>query len=121
MHCEIDVCGGAYAVVDPGFAGHVTRVGHGVCVIEDALIMGSDYYETMEECELLPGCMPIGLGNGTVVKKCIIDKNARIGHNCQIINKDNVQEAMCEEEGYIIKDGIVVIIKDSIIPDGTVI
>ena len=91
------------------------------CVIEDALIMGSDYYETMEECELLPGCMPIGLGNGTVVKKCIIDKNARIGHNCQIINKDNVQEAMCEEEGYIIKDGIVVIIKDSIIPDGTVI
>ena len=91
------------------------------CVIEDALIMGSDYYETMEECELLPGCMPIGLGNGTVVKKCIIDKNARIGHNCQIINKDNVQEAMCEEEGYIIKDGIVVIIKDSIIPDGTII
>mmetsp|Transcript_13575 Transcript_13575/g.26007 ORF Transcript_13575/g.26007 Transcript_13575/m.26007 type:complete len:526 (-) Transcript_13575:274-1851(-) len=91
------------------------------CVIEDALIMGSDYYETMEECELLPGCMPIGLGNGTVVRKCIIDKNARIGHNCQIINKDNVQEAMKEEEGYIIKDGIVVIIKDSIIPDGTII
>uniref|UniRef100_A0A7S2Z633 Glucose-1-phosphate adenylyltransferase n=1 Tax=Chloropicon laureae TaxID=464258 RepID=A0A7S2Z633_9CHLO len=91
------------------------------CVIEDALIMGSDYYETMDECELLPGCMPIGLGNGTTVRKCIIDKNARIGHNCQIINKDNVQEAMKEEEGYIIKDGIVVIIKDSIIPDGTII
>lgn len=91
------------------------------CVIEEALIMGSDYYETMEECELLPGCMPIGVGNGTVIKKCIVDKNARIGHNCQIINKDNVQEAFKEEEGYIIKDGIVVIIKDSIIPDGTII
>ena len=91
------------------------------CVIEDALIMGSDYYETMEECELLPGCMPIGLGNGTVARKCIIDKNARIGHNCQIINKDGVVEAAREEEGYIIKDGIITIIKDSIISDGTII
>jgi len=91
------------------------------CVIEDALIMGSDYYETMEECELLPGCMPIGLGNGTIARKCIIDKNARIGHNCQIINKDGVVEAAREEEGYIIKDGIITIIKDSIISDGTII
>ena len=91
------------------------------CIIEDALIMGSDYYETMEECELLPGCMPIGLGNGTIAKKCIIDKNARIGHNCQIINKDNVTEAAREDEGYIIKDGIITIIKDSVIADGTII
>tara|TARA_B000000565_G_scaffold48502_1_gene32282 strand:+ start:116 stop:856 length:741 start_codon:yes stop_codon:yes gene_type:complete len=45
MHCEIDVCGGAYAAVDPGLAGQVTRVGHGVCVIEDAL--------THAECDAL--------------------------------------------------------------------
>ena len=32
------------------------------CTIEDALIMGSDYYETMEECDLIPGCLPMGLG-----------------------------------------------------------
>lgn len=91
------------------------------CVVEDALIMGSDYYETIEECELLPGCMPMGLGVGATVRRCIIDKNARIGAGAQIINKDGVREANREEDGYVIKDGIVVVCKDAIIKDGTII
>lgn len=53
-------------------------------MVEDALIMGSDYYETLEECELLPGCMPMGLGVGTTVRRCIIDKNARLGAGVQV-------------------------------------
>lgn len=60
-------------------------------------------------------------GANTHVRKAIIDKNARIGSNCKIINKDDVREANQEQRGYVIKDGIIVIIKDSIIPDGTVI
>ena len=32
------------------------------CVVEDSLLMGSDYYETMEECALIPGCLPMGVG-----------------------------------------------------------
>lgn len=32
------------------------------CVVEDTLLMGSDYYETLEECALIPGCLPMGLG-----------------------------------------------------------
>ena len=32
------------------------------CTVDDALIMGADYYETMEECALVPGCLPMGLG-----------------------------------------------------------
>ena len=32
------------------------------CIVEDALIMGADYYETLEECALVPGCLPMGLG-----------------------------------------------------------
>ena len=91
------------------------------CVIEDSMIMGADYYEETHECESLPGCTPIGIGAGTTIRRAIVDKNARIGMDCQIINKDNVQEANCEEQGYIIKDGIIVIIKDSIIPNGTII
>jgi glucose-1-phosphate adenylyltransferase len=90
-------------------------------VVEDSMIMGADYYETLEECQLVPGCLPMGIGPNSIVKKAIIDKNARIGANCQIINKDNVQEANHEGEGYIIKDGIVVVCKDAIIPDGTII
>ena len=60
-------------------------------------------------------------GANTVVRKCIIDKNARIGPNCKIVNTANVQEANKEEEGYVIKDGIVVVIKSSVFPEGTVI
>ncbi|CAL5227653.1 g10659 [Coccomyxa viridis] len=91
------------------------------CIVEDALIMGADYYETLEECALVPGCLPMGLGANTHVRKCIIDKNARIGSNCKIINTANVQEANKEEDGYVIKDGIVVVIKSSVFPDGTII
>ena len=32
------------------------------CRVEDALMMGADYYETLEECALIPGCLPMGLG-----------------------------------------------------------
>lgn len=60
-------------------------------------------------------------GAGTHVRKCIIDKNARIGSNVRIVNEAGVREANREEEGFVIKDGIVVVIKDTIIPDGTVI
>jgi glucose-1-phosphate adenylyltransferase len=91
------------------------------CVIEDSMIMGADYYEETHECEDLPDCTPIGIGAGTVIRRAIVDKNARIGMDCQLINKDNVQEANEEEKGYIIKDGIIVIVKDSYIPNGTII
>uniref|UniRef100_A0A7S3XD24 Glucose-1-phosphate adenylyltransferase n=1 Tax=Picocystis salinarum TaxID=88271 RepID=A0A7S3XD24_9CHLO len=90
-------------------------------VLENCLLMGADYYEQPNECELLPGCLPMGIGQGSIIKNCIVDKNARIGPNVQIINKDGVKEANNEDQGYIIKDGITVICRDSIIPEGTVI
>jgi len=91
------------------------------CVVEDSLIMGADYYETLEECALLPGCLPMGIGRDSVVRRAIVDKNARIGPKCKIVNKDGVTEADREESGFVIKDGVVVVIKDSNIPEGTVI
>uniref|UniRef100_A0A0C9QRM3 Glucose-1-phosphate adenylyltransferase n=1 Tax=Wollemia nobilis TaxID=56998 RepID=A0A0C9QRM3_9CONI len=92
-------------------------------IIEDALLMGADYYETDEERSMLSGDggVPIGIGRDSHVKKAIIDKNARIGDNVKIINKDNVQEAARETDGYFIKNGIVTVIKDALIPSGTVI
>ena len=83
--------------------------------------MGADYYEETHECQDLPGCTPIGIGAGTVIRRAIVDKNARIGMDVQIINKDNVDSINCEADGYIIKDGIVVICKDAVIPNGTII
>lgn len=53
--------------------------------------------------QALPGCTPIGIGAGTTIRKAIVDKNARIGMDCQIVNKDGVMEANREEQFYVIK------------------
>jgi glucose-1-phosphate adenylyltransferase len=63
----------------------------------------------------------LSAGDNSEVRRAIVDKNARIGQNVKIINKDNVMEANRESDGFIIKDGIVVVIKGSIIDSDTII
>jgi len=92
------------------------------CNIQDTLMLGSDYYETLDECAFVPGCLPMGIGAGSTVRKALIDKNARIGENVQILNKEGVVENFStESKGWVIRDGITVIVKDSVIPSGTII
>jgi glucose-1-phosphate adenylyltransferase len=50
-----------------------------------------------------------------------VDKNARIGRNVQLINKDRVEEANRENQGFYIRSGIIVVLKNATIPDGTII
>ncbi|KAL0306047.1 UNVERIFIED_CONTAM: Glucose-1-phosphate adenylyltransferase small subunit, chloroplastic [Sesamum radiatum] len=92
-------------------------------IIEDTLLMGADYYETDADRRLLAarGGVPIGIGKNSHIKRAIIDKNAHVGEDVKIINSDNVQEAARETEGYFIKSGIVTVIKDALIPSGTII
>jgi glucose-1-phosphate adenylyltransferase len=93
------------------------------CIIEDSLLMGADFYQTSVERKGIQeeGNIPIGIGADTIIRRAIIDKNARIGHDVRIINKDNVQEANREAQGFYIRSGIVVVLKGAVIPDGTVI
>ena len=67
------------------------------------------------------GGVPIGIGAGSHLKNVIVDKNARIGKNVTITNAAGVQDASCEEDGYFIRGGIVVVLRNGTIPDGTVI
>ncbi|WP_017306779.1 glucose-1-phosphate adenylyltransferase [Spirulina subsalsa] len=99
-----------------------TRVESG-CKIEDTLVMGSDYYEPFAEREKnkQTGKIPMGIGEKSTIRRAIVDKNARIGREVMILNKDRVEEANREDEGFYIRSGIVVILKNAIIPDGTVI
>jgi len=92
-------------------------------VLQDTLVMGADYFESMEERLLLRerGGIPIGVGRGTTVKRAILDKNVRIGENVTIINKDRVEEADRPELNIYIRNGIVVVVKNGTIPDGSVI
>jgi glucose-1-phosphate adenylyltransferase len=99
-----------------------TRIESG-CTIQDTLIMGADYYqpytERKSDCEVKP--VPLGIGANTTIRGAIIDKNAHIGCDVQIINKDRVQEAEREEQGFYIRSGVIVVVKNAVIADGTVI
>jgi len=93
------------------------------CVLQDTLVMGSDFFESPDERAVLKerGGIPLGVGKGTTVKRAILDKNTRIGSGVSIINKDNVEEADRSDQGFYIRNGIVVVQKNATIADGTVI
>ena len=85
-------------------------------------VMGSTYYETetqKEENRRL-GRPNIGIGKGTIIKKAIIDMNARIGDGCRI-GIDDIPRPDCDNEAYSIHDGIIVINKLAVINNGTIL
>jgi glucose-1-phosphate adenylyltransferase len=100
-----------------------TRISQG-CTIEDTLIMGADYYQSFTE-KNPPNYggiyIPLGIGEDSTVRRAIIDKNAHIGANVQIVNKDRIEEADRESLGFFIRSGIVTVLKNAVIPDGTII
>ncbi|MCO6509444.1 MAG: glucose-1-phosphate adenylyltransferase [Aridibacter famidurans] len=97
-----------------------SRIDNGVRV-EDSIVMGADYYESVEEMQknLSIGRPHMGIGANTEIKKAIIDKNVRIGQNVKLVNERGIEED--EGENYYIRDGIILIPKNSVIKDGTVI
>ncbi|KAE8734255.1 Inactive glucose-1-phosphate adenylyltransferase small subunit 2 [Hibiscus syriacus] len=99
-----------------------TKIGDGT-TIKDSVIMGSDVYEIEDDGESNTNSksVPIGIGENTEIKKAIVDKNARIGKNVKIINKDNVEEGEMEGIGYIISGRIMVVLRSAEIPDGSIL
>jgi glucose-1-phosphate adenylyltransferase len=93
------------------------------CTIEDSMIMGSDYYQhySKRQESLKNGKPPIGIGEGSTIRRAIVDKNAHIGKNVMIVNKERIEESNREELGFYIRSGIVAVLKNAIIPDGTII
>jgi glucose-1-phosphate adenylyltransferase len=89
--------------------------------LERTVVMGADYYESREDLARNhdEGVPDIGIGRDCEILNAIIDKNARIGHGVRLVNKNGV--AAETAESYSIVDGIIVVPKDAVIPDGTVI
>ena len=108
--------------IDHSVLGVRSRIEAG-CTIQDTLVMGADFYEPDAErhSSLDNGGVPLGIGPDTTIRRAIVDKNARIGRNVQIINKDRVEESNRENQGFYIRSGIVVVLKNATIPDGTII
>ncbi len=93
------------------------------CTVEDTMLMGSDFYESLEirQAKKQQGKIPVGIGEGSTIRRAIVDKNARIGRNVTIVNKENIEESNREDEGFYIRNGIVVVLKNAVIADGTII
>lgn len=87
--------------------------------LKNVIMMGADSYETHNDRELArtAGSPMIGIGAGSVIENAIIDKNARIGDGVRLVNEQNVQEAVFPT--FEVRDGIIVVYKNAIIPAGT--
>ncbi|KAI3975758.1 hypothetical protein MKX01_023184 [Papaver californicum] len=109
-------------VAEHSVVGIRSRINSGVH-LKDTVMLGADSYETTEEAAYLlaEGKVPMGIGENTKINRCIIDKNARIGKNVVISNSEGIQEADRSSEGFYIRSGITVILKNSTIKEGLVI
>ena len=89
--------------------------------LKNTVMMGADHFRwhDMEERGFVEGPPDPGIGEESYIEGAIIDKNVSIGKRCIIKNRDNVEET--EEDRYYIRDGIVVIPKNTVIPDDTII
>jgi len=108
------------AEIDRSVVGIRSRIGRGTR-IKESLVLGADFYESLDEIERAQdrGLPPIGVGADCVIERAIVDKNARVGRGVRLVNEEGVQET--DGENYVIRDGIVMVPKDGVIPDGTVI
>jgi glucose-1-phosphate adenylyltransferase len=92
------------------------KVGEGT-EIKDSIIMGADYYEHGTVSH--PSGIPMGIGNNCVIKQAIVDKNVRIGDG--VVVTPEGKDADVQTDLYWIRDGIIVIPKNTVIPPGTVL
>lgn len=97
-----------------------SRIGYGSTVVS-CYIMGSDYYETIEDIsrDQSKGIPPIGIGRRCYLRNCIIDKNCRIGDDVRLNGGSHLEST--DHELYTVKDGIIVVKKGAILPNGFVV
>lgn len=126
-NCHIDhaVIGDGSIIADS----HIKRCVFGIrsyveegCVLEDVIIMGSDYYETDEQmlANAAEGRPHLGVGRRCRIQGAIIDKNARIGAEC-VLSAVGKPDGTYANGAVIIRDGVLVVPKGVVLPPGTVV
>ena len=106
--------------VENSVIGIRTRIGYGTTIVS-CYIMGTDFYETLEEMNtsIDKGLPKLGIGERCFIKNAIIDKNCRIGNDVRINGGKHLPNS--DHSLYTVKEGIVVVKKGAVLPDGFVI
>ncbi|MBX7105400.1 MAG: glucose-1-phosphate adenylyltransferase [Gemmataceae bacterium] len=97
-----------------------SRVGKNV-TLRDVIMIGADRYQTDREraADFAAGRPPVGVGDDCVIEGAILDKDCRIGRGARI--RGGAARGDSEGENYVIRDGVIVIPRGAIVPDGAVI
>ena len=106
------------AKIERSVIGIRSRIGAESTVI-NCYMMGNDQYESLAEVEKNKIKIYMGIGERCFIKNVILDKNCRIGDDVRIYGGDHLEDV--ETDNYFVKDGIVVVKKDAIIPSKTII
>ncbi|KAL6766920.1 hypothetical protein ACKKBG_A37900 [Auxenochlorella protothecoides x Auxenochlorella symbiontica] len=109
--------------VSNSVVGESVYIGRG-SVVEDSLLLRNSYWasDKLRGEAQRRGERVYGVGENCHLRKVVVDENTTIGNNVKILNKDNVQECdRADSDGYMIQDGIVVVMRNASIPDNTVI
>ncbi len=92
------------------------------CKFENVVMMGADHFESHEEIDLpknIPELPDIGVGSNSHIKDSIIDKNARIGSDV-FLSPHGLEEGWADDlKGVYARDGILVVVKNGVVPSGT--
>ena len=113
--CQI----GDGAVIENSIIGLRTRIGNNA-VVRNSIVMGADFYQTPEEISqaACDNSIPIGIGPGSTIDCAIVDKNCCIGQGVTIANTNKIDETTLNHPQYVIRDGIPIIVKGAVLPNG---
>jgi glucose-1-phosphate adenylyltransferase len=84
-----------------------------------SVLLGADFYDADETRAVSDQSVPMGIGQDAVLDRVIVDKNARIGRGVRLVNERGVDHE--DGQGWAIRNGIIVVPKGAVIPDGTVV
>lgn len=105
------------ATIEHSVIGIRSRIGYGTTIF-NSYLMGNDYYQNLEEIKTndLHNIMNIGIGERCFINYTIVDKNCRIGNDVKLNGGKHLADV--NTNLYTVKDGIIVVKKGAVLPDG---
>ena len=111
--CHLDRC-----AVEESVIGIRTIVQSGSS-IRRSVLLGADFYESETDSADRWGGVRLGVGCDVELDRVIVDKNARIGDGCRLVNQAGVDHA--DGDGYCIRSGVIIVPKGGVVKPGTVV